>query len=236
MMNILIVGGNGGIGFAMIKECLTQYLDAHIHATYRRTKPRFQHERVSWYQVDVSHDDEVKLFSELFDDIDWVINCAGMLHTSDKGPEKNLGALDSAYFQQIILANTLPTLLLAKYFTPKLKSTNHPKFAVISAKVGSISDNELGGWYSYRASKAALNMFIKTMSIEWRRSMKNGVVLALHPGTTDTALSKPFQANVPQDKLFSPEKVVCDLIGLMKSSSPQDSGKFLAYNGETLPW
>ena len=71
-MNILIVGGNGGIGFAMIKECLTQYSDAHIHATYRQTKPRFQHERVSWYQVDVSHDDEVKLFSELFDDIDWV--------------------------------------------------------------------------------------------------------------------------------------------------------------------
>lgn len=74
------------------------------------------------------------------------------------------------------------------------------------------------------------------MSIEWRRSVKNGVVLALHPGTTDTALSKPFQANVPQDKLFTPEKVAGDLIGLMKSSSPQESGKFLAYNGETLPW
>ncbi|MDD9156654.1 SDR family oxidoreductase [Aliivibrio sp. S4TY2] len=235
-MNILIVGGNGGIGFAMITECLTQYSDAQIHATYRRTKPQFQHKRVRWYQVNVSHDDEVKLFSELFDDINWVINCVGILHTRDKGPEKNLTALDSVFFQQVMTTNTLPTLLLAKYFTPKLKKTDTPKFAVISAKVGSISDNQLGGWYSYRASKAALNMFIKTMSIEWQRILKNGVVLALHPGTTDTPLSEPFQANVPQGKLFTPERVAYDLIGLIASSTPQQSGSFLAYSGEHLPW
>jgi NAD(P)-dependent dehydrogenase (short-subunit alcohol dehydrogenase family) len=235
-MKILIVGGNGGIGFAMLKESLTRFSDAQIHATYRQTKPQFYHERVVWHKIDASNDEEVKSLSEQFNDIDWVINCVGMLHTPDKGPEKNLAALDSVYFQQMITTNTQPTLLLAKYFTPKLKKADKPKFSVISAKVGSISDNQLGGWYSYRVSKAALNMFIKTMSIEWQRVIKKGVVLALHPGTTDTALSEPFHRNVPKGKLFTPEKVAHDLIGLIESSTPQESGSFLAYNGERLPW
>ncbi|WP_375322153.1 SDR family oxidoreductase [Aliivibrio logei] len=235
-MKILIVGGNGGIGFAMLKESLTRYPDAQLHATYRREKPQWHHERIVWHQVDASNNEDVKSLSELFDDIDWVINCVGLLHTSDKGPEKNLAALDYVFFQQMMATNTVPTLLLAKYFTPKLKKTDKPKFAVISAKVGSISDNRSGGWYSYRASKAALNMFIKTMSIEWQRVLKHGVVLALHPGTTDTALSEPFQANVPQGKLFTPEKVAYDLIGLVASSTPQESGSFLTYSGEHLSW
>ncbi|MBN8110500.1 SDR family NAD(P)-dependent oxidoreductase, partial [Vibrio vulnificus] len=89
-----------------------------------------------------------------------------------------------------IAVNTLPTLLLAKYFSPLMKASTAAKFVSISAKVGSISDNRLGGWYSYRASKAALNMLLKTLSIEWQRTIKQGVVLALHPGTTDTPLSK----------------------------------------------
>ena len=235
-MKILIIGATGGIGSAMLRESLTRYPSAQLHATYHRTNPQWHHEQVTWYQVDASNDSEVRLFSELFDDIDWVINCVGMLHTQDKGPEKSLSELDSVFFQQVITINTLPTILLAKYFTPKFKKVTHPKFAVISAKVGSISDNQLGGWYSYRASKAALNMFIKTMSIEWQRIVKNGVVLTLHPGTTDTALSEPFQRNVPQAKLFTPEKVASDLIGLIESSTPQESGVFFAYNGERLPW
>lgn len=171
-MKILIIGASGGIGFAMLKESLARYPSAQLHATYHRTNAQWHHERVTWYQVDASNDSEVRLFSELFDDIDWVINCVGMLHTQDKGPEKSLSELNSVFFQQVITINTLPTILLAKYFTSKLKKVTHPKFAVISAKVGSISDNQLGGWYSYRASKAALNMFIKTMSIEWQRIVK----------------------------------------------------------------
>ncbi len=235
-MKILIVGGNGGIGSAMVKESLTRYPDAQLHATYHRTKPQWQHERVVWHQLDVSNKTEVKSLSESFDSIDWVINCVGLLQTAEKGPEKSLAALDDVYFQKVMTTNTLPTLLLAKYFTPKLKKADKPKFAVISARVGSISDNRLGGWYSYRASKAALNMFIKTMSIEWHRMLKNGVVLTLHPGTTDTALSEPFQSNVPAGKLFTPEKVARDLIGLIALSTPKESGSFLAYNGDQLPW
>ena len=159
-----------------------------------------------------------------------------MLHTQEKGPEKNLSSLDADFFQQTITVNTLPSLLLAKYFTPKLKCSTAPKFATISAKVGSISDNQLGGWYSYRASKAALNMFLKTMSIEWQRMVKHGTVLSLHPGTTDTALSAPFQTNVPEGKLFTPERVAKDLLGLLEKATPQDSGAFWAYDGTLLPW
>lgn len=124
------------------------------------------------------------------------------------------------------MVNTLPSLLLAKYFTPKLKRSTAPKFATISAKVGSISDNQLGGWYSYRASKAALNMFLKTMSIEWQRMVKHGTVLSLHPGTTDTALSAPFQTNVPEGKLFTPERVAKDLLGLIEKHPRKIAGRF----------
>ncbi|EGR3028986.1 SDR family oxidoreductase [Vibrio parahaemolyticus] len=235
-MNILIVGGNGGIGLAMVKEALVRFPQAQIHATYRRTKSDYEHSALIWHQVDVTDEAQVKNLSQAVNSIDWVINCVGMLHTSNKDPEKNLSMVDPDFFLQNIAVNTLPSMLLAKYFTPLLKRSGVPKFAVVSAKVGSISDNRLGGWYSYRASKAALNMFIKTMSIEWQRTLKNGVVLALHPGTTNTALSEPFQANVPEGKLFTPERVASDLMGLIEKVAPQDSGAFLTYDGERLPW
>ncbi|QOW06768.1 SDR family oxidoreductase [Vibrio parahaemolyticus] len=235
-MNILIVGGNGGIGLAMVKEALVRFPQAQIHATYRRTKPDYEHSALIWHQVDVTDEAQVKNLGQAVKSIDWVINCVGMLHTSNKGPEKNVSMVESDFFLQNIAVNTLPSMLLAKYFTPLLKRSGTPKFAVISAKVGSISDNRLGGWYSYRASKAALNMFLKTMSIEWQRTLKNGVVLALHPGTTDTALSEPFQANVPEGKLFTPKRVASDLMGQIAKAAPQDSGAFLTYDGERLPW
>ncbi|EMJ3469256.1 TPA: SDR family oxidoreductase [Vibrio harveyi] len=235
-MEILIVGGNGGIGFAMVACVAEHFPQARVHATYRRQHPNWHHPNVIWHQVDVTQDEEVKALSENIVHVDWLVNCVGMLHSQEKGPEKNLSSLDADFFQQTIMVNTLPSLLLAKYFTPKLKRSTQPKFAAVSAKVGSINDNQLGGWYSYRASKAALNMFLKTMSIEWQRMLKHGTVLALHPGTTDTALSAPFQTNVPEGKLFTPERVAKDLLGLIEKATPQDSGAFWAYDGALLPW
>jgi len=108
--------------------------------------------------------------------------------------------------------------------------------AVVSAKVGSIEDNRLGGWYSYRCSKAALNMAIKNISIEWRRRSPNVCVTSLHPGTTDTRLSAPFQRNVPDGKLFSCDHTAQCLVDVVSRLQLSDSGKFLAYNGEELPW
>lgn len=235
-MDILVVGANGGIGLAIVKQLLTALPEANIHATYHRQRPDFTSQRVTWFQLDVTQESDVAMFSQRFSTIDWLINAVGMLHAQDHGPEKNLQALDGDFFMQNIAVNTLPTLLLAKYFSPLMKASTAAKFVTISAKVGSISDNRLGGWYSYRASKAALNMLLKTLSIEWQRTIKQGVVLALHPGTTDTPLSKPFQANVPVDKLLTPQQSAALLVELISQATSQQTGQFLAYNGERLSW
>lgn len=235
-MEILIVGGNGGIGLAMVQEVIERFPHARVHATYHKQPPSWQHPHLIWYRTDVTQEEQVRALGEQLEQVDWLVNCVGMLHTEEKGPEKNLNALDAVFFQHVISVNTLPSLLLAKHFTPILKRSVAPKFVTISARVGSISDNRLGGWYSYRASKAALNMFLKTLSIEWQRMVKHGAVLALHPGTTDTALSAPFQANVRPEKLFTPQRVASDLVVLIEQATPEDSGAFWAYDGSVLPW
>jgi len=109
-------------------------------------------------------------------------------------------------------------------------------FANISARVGSIGDNRLGGWYAYRGAKAAQNMFTKTLAIEWARSRRNVICVALHPGTTDTDLSRPFQANVPAGKLFTPERTVRQLLEIIDRLTPADTGRFLAWDGGGIPW
>ncbi|QYJ77263.1 SDR family oxidoreductase [Shewanella sp. FJAT-52076] len=238
-MKILIVGGSGGIGSAMVKEALASFPDAEVHATFytRNIMASSAHiPGVSWHRLDVTDEAAIKALSESFESLDWLINCVGMLHTASKGPEKSLSQFDGEFFLHNMRLNTLPTLLLAKHFSAKLKSSASPRLAVLSARVGSISDNRLGGWYSYRASKAALNMLIKTLAVDWQRSLKRGVVLALHPGTTKTRLSAPFQANVPEDKLFLPERVAADLMGIIARAEVGDSGSFLAYDGATISW
>ncbi|NVD07711.1 SDR family oxidoreductase [Vibrio sp. JPW-9-11-11] len=236
-MKILIIGASGGIGAAILKHCQQRYPNAELHATYFTTPPPASNEmNPTWHQFDASCEADIKNLSQHFAQLDWVINCVGFLHNEEQGPEKNLNSVDANFFYHNISRNTLPTLLLAKHFSAPLKKSAAPKFASLSAKVGSISDNRLGGWYSYRASKAALNMLIKTISIEWHRTLRKGVILALHPGTTDTALSKPFQTNVPTGKLFTPGNVAQDLLAIIERSTPDDSGLFYSYSGEALPW
>ena len=152
------------------------------------------------------------------------------------GRKKAYRALDPEFLLENIRINTLPTLMLAKSFSAALKQSPAPLLATVSARVGSIEDNRLGGWYSYRVSKAALNMALKTLSIEWKHSHPRGCVAALHPGTNDTALSKPFQANVAADDLFDPTYTASMFADLLARLGPADSGKFWAWNGETLPW
>ncbi|MEZ8649797.1 SDR family oxidoreductase [Vibrio splendidus] len=240
-LHILVVGGSGGIGFAVVKHLLSElsrfdFLDVHVDATYHSQQPELENSRLNWHKVDATNDADIEQLSKQFEKLDWLINCVGMLHTPDLGPEKNLSSIDPEFFLKNISVNTLPSLLLAKHFTPILRTSDNPKFAVVSAKVGSISDNRLGGWYSYRSSKAALNMFIKTMSIEWQRTIKKGTVLALHPGTTDTALSKPFQTNVPEGKLFESSYVAHQLVDIIRTATPDNSGHFYSYDGEQLSW
>ena len=127
-------------------------------------------------------------------------------------------------------------MLFAKYLPLHFRHKQTAVFSTISARVGSIEENYLGGWYSYRASKAALNQVLKTLSIEWRRTLPNVCVVALHPGTTDTALSKPFQKNVPEKQLFSTNNSVMFMSEVISNLTPEKSGQFISFDGENLPW
>lgn len=207
-----------------------------ITATYHRNTPENGHARVTWQRLDMTSESSVRDWAQQLGEIDWVINAAGILHTPAQGPEKSIRQVDPAFFLDNIRINTLPTLLLAKYLQPRFRHGRPAVFATVSARVGSIEDNYLGGWFSYRASKAALNMSLKTLAIEWRRKLPNVAVVALHPGTTDTALSRPFQRNMPREQLFTPAQSVSYMLNVLDGLKPAQSGRFMAFDGEQLPW
>jgi NAD(P)-dependent dehydrogenase (short-subunit alcohol dehydrogenase family) len=236
-MNIVILGGSGGIGEAFIEKLAGRPNVETVVATYHRSKPpEVGRPNVSLQRLDLTNEPAIRDWAAQIGEIDWLINAVGMLHTPAQRPEKTIRHIDPAFFLQSMSINTVPTLLLAKHLYGKFRHGRPAVFATVSAKVGSIEDNRLGGWFSYRASKAALNMCLKTLAIEWRRSLPNVAVTALHPGTTDTALSRPFQHNVPTGQLFTPEQSVNYLLDVLDSLKPADSGRFLAFDGEELPW
>jgi len=233
---VIVIGGSGGIGQAMVETLLTHFPAVKVAATYYSSVIPLRHERLRWQQLDIRDAAAIEVWSSNFDRVDWILNFAGFLHGSAGGPEKNIRALDAEFLIESIRINTLPTLLLAKHFAAALKLSQAPVMATVSARVGSIEDNRLGGWYSYRTSKAALNMALKTISIEWRHSHPRGCVAALHPGTNDTGLSKPFQANVKPQNLFQPAYTASMFLQLLTQLDPGKSGNFWAWDAETIPW
>jgi NAD(P)-dependent dehydrogenase (short-subunit alcohol dehydrogenase family) len=235
-MKIVIVGGSGGIGQAFVDNLAMRPGVETVTGTYSRNAPTFSHPRVVWQRLDITDESAIRIWAETMDDIDWLINAAGMLHQPDQGPEKSIQQLNSAFFLKNMAVNALPSLLLAKHSQALFRHRRPAIFATVSAKVGSIEDNRLGGWFSYRASKAALNMGLKTLAIEWRRTLPNVTVAALHPGTTDTALSQPFQKNVPKAQLFTPDQSVRYMLKVLDGLTPAVTGRFWAFDGESLPW
>jgi len=235
-MNIVITGGSGGIGGAFVEALATRPGVKKIIATCNSHSSAVYHPNVTWHRLDLTDEAAIRDWVAQLDEIDWLINAAGILHTRAQGPEKSIRQIDPAFFLENMRINALPALLLAKHLDAKFRHGRPAVFATVSAKVGSIEDNRLGGWFSYRASKAALNMSIKTLAIEWRRTLPNVAVVALHPGTTDTALSKPFQRNVPHGQLFTPAYSVNCMLRVLESLKPAHSGEFLAFDGERLPW
>lgn len=158
-----------------------------------------------------------------------------MLHKGSIQPEKKMSDFSVDSFLQIIQVNTvLPLLWLGQL--EHLIQSKQLNVTILSARVASIGDNRLGGWYSYRGSKAALNMMVKTAAIELKRKHKQWQFLLFHPGTTDTALSKPFQRNVPEHKLFTPEFTAQCLLAVEKSLSPSETIHYLDWQGEQIPW
>lgn len=165
------------------------------------------------------------------------IFCAvGILHDDTVFPEKKLSQLDAAALQHYFQVNTIIPALVLRAFVPVLDRQQAGVMAFLSAQIGSIGDNRLGGWYGYRASKAALNMLIKTASIEMARTHKHYAVVALHPGTTDSPLSEPFQPRIASERLYTPALTAERLDTVITQLQPEQSGQLLHWNGDVLPW
>ena len=160
----------------------------------------------------------------------------GVLWDESIRPERKVGDLTTDAFGTLMSINALLPMRALAAFWPLLRSSDAPRIAVLSARVGSLTDNELGGWYSYRASKAALNMMMKCAAIEARRVNKRAKLLVYHPGTVDSHLSEPFQRSVPEGKLFTPEFSAAQLIRLLDSIKPDGELAYLDWAGEPIPW
>ena len=225
--NIAIIGASGAIGSAFAKLLLGKYPNAGLHAFSRNGESHIDYSREESFAAaaDAASKDKP---------LDMVIVTNGMLHDGGIMPEKSFRELSAEKFQRVFEVNTITPALVAKYFLPKLNKSRPSRFAALSARVGSISDNRLGGWYAYRASKAALNMIIKNAAIEIRRRNRQAVIVGLHPGTVDGNLSKPFQGNVPDGKLFTPEYSAQKLLCVLENLTPDHSGKCFAWDGEEI--
>ncbi|MGC1469467.1 MAG: SDR family oxidoreductase [Sphingorhabdus sp.] len=159
-----------------------------------------------------------------------------MLHQAAIQPEKSLRALSTDAFEQAFAINTIGPALIGKHMLPRLPKDRRSVFAFLSARVGSISDNRLGGWHAYRASKAALNMIVRNLAIEMARTHPQAIIVALHPGTVDTELSSPFQRSVAPEKLFTAEYAAEQMLQVLGDLTPEDSGHLFAWDGEKIPF
>lgn len=168
--------------------------------------------------------------------ISQVFICHGLLHNETFQPEKKLEDFNSNAFMEVMRANTLTPMLWLKHLIPALEGKENCKLVIFSARVGSIGDNQLGGWYSYRTSKSALNMLLKTAAIELSRRAKNIKIISFHPGTTDSPLSKPFQRNVPKGKLFTSDFVAEQLLNITKVTPIDGALSYLDWQGKSIIW
>jgi NAD(P)-dependent dehydrogenase (short-subunit alcohol dehydrogenase family) len=229
----LVVGG-GGIGRALLAALPAHAPELQLHLATR--SPRGSQE----LDLDLTDDTSLARLaafaaSEL-QPLRLVINTAGVLHSPGLAPEKRLSAVRRQSLDASFSVNAFGPILLAQAVAAALPRDQPSHFASLSARVGSIGDNHLGGWYAYRAAKAAQNQLLRTLAIEWRRRLPHCCVSLLHPGTTATALSAPFRSAVPPQGLFSPEQAAAQLLTVLQGLSIEQSGGFWAWDGRPIPW
>lgn len=234
--NIVIIGNSGAIGSAFIRQLAALHPGAIIH-TFSRSEPKNPTKNTKYHSIDYTSEASIEAAALLASEhapLDLVIVATGILHSNGIMPEKNLRELSAEKFQRLFEVNTILPALIAKYFLPKLNRDNQSIFAALSARVGSISDNRLGGWYAYRASKAALNMIIKNAALEIGIRNKKAIIVGLHPGTVDSNLSQPFQGKVPDNKLFTPDFSVKKMLEVLENLTPKHSGRCFAWDGKEI--
>ena len=243
----LVQGASRGIGLAFVRELLANPDVARVFATCRRPDEATAlaalaaaDERLSILHLDVTDDESIAEAAAQAqastDRIDLLINSAGVLHEDEMGPERNLAQVKPENLVKAFRVNALGPLLVAKSFETLLKRSPEACFASLSARVGSIGDNRLGGWYAYRSSKAALNQMTRTLAIQWRRLTHPILCVVLHPGTVATNLSAPFTGSYDPGKLFEPEQAAGQLLDVLSGLTIADTGKFFAWDGQPIPW
>ncbi len=233
-MNAIVFGSSGGIGAALVKALIARGEHGHVFAVSRPGAP-----------VDGAHalaadfTDEAALARiadtlTQYGPLTLCLVASGLLSNASVQPEKSFRTQSADAFETVFRANVIAPALIAKHMLPLLPKNERSVFAALSARVGSISDNQLGGWHAYRASKAALNMLLKNYALEMARRAPNAIIAGLHPGTVDTGLSKPFQSGVAPGKLFTPEKSATHLLDVCARLTPENSGKVFDWAGAEI--
>jgi NAD(P)-dependent dehydrogenase (short-subunit alcohol dehydrogenase family) len=228
----LVIGASGSIGAALLAELQSTGGFGGILGLSRQSTPA----------LDLTDEASIaavaaRVAEQLQTDhlaLKLVIDATGMLHTPTFQPEKNWLQIDPAHMAQAFAINAIGPALLMKHFLPLLPRQGRAVFATLSAKVGSIGDNRLGGWYSYRASKAALNQLVRTAAIELQRRAPGAICVALHPGTVDSPLSAPFAKTGLEVR--SPTVAAQQLLAVVAGLRAADSGQFFSYEGDKLAW
>jgi len=228
-----VFGASGGIGAAFVGLLAADPRCERVHAGARAPQHR-DNDRIAPFTFDLTDEDSIIRAAAIIGAPDLVLVATGVLHAAKLQAEKTLRALDAAAMAKAFAINAVGPALIARHVLPRLSRDRRTLFAVLSAKVGSISDNRLGGWHSYRASKAALNQLIRTMSVELARTHPACVCVALHPGTVDTALSKPFQAGVAPERLFTPQHAASQLLSVLNDLGPESSGRLIGWDGQEI--
>ena len=230
-----VFGASGGIGGALASALAARAEVAEVHAGSRRGDGPTGHKLRS-FAFDLT--DEASIAAAcagIGGPLDMVLTATGCLTRADgSGPEKSYRALSADGMAELFAINTIGPALIAKHALPLMHRTNRAVFAALSARVGSISDNRLGGWHAYRASKAALNMLVKNLALELARTHPQALAVTLHPGTVDTTLSAPFQRGVAAEKLFTAEYSAAALLGVLDRLAPADSGGLFAWDGARI--
>lgn len=233
---LAIVVGSGG---AIAQSLLSLWSQSDRYDVVAIGRVHCAIENVRSFTTDYSEtslDDVAASIASCGTNIGRLVITNGVLSGEDFGPERKMGDINAPVWQHVMNVNALTPMLVLSAFWQLIRKSDQPRIAALTARVGSLSDNGLGGWYSYRASKAALNMMLKCAAVEAKRVNKNAKLIAYHPGTVDSPLSKPFQRSVPEGKLFTPDFTAKQLEGLMSAAVADGELSYLDWAGDPIGW
>ena len=231
-----VFGASGGIGNALVRLLQTRGVETIYAGSRSGDVP--EGDSISSFRFDYDDPASLDAVGKLMADAppQLVIVATGVLTLPDgTGPERSVRQIDADAMERVMRANAIGPALIAKALLPLFDRKERSVFAALSARVGSIGDNRIGGWHSYRASKAALNMLVRNFAIELSRTHKQALAVSLHPGTVDTDLSRPFQSNLPEGQLTGADEAAGNLLSVIDGLGPEDSGYQFDWKGERVP-